>query len=179
MKDILTYIEDPCGEERGFSGREIMREFKNATGIQVATNMIATDWRQFYHAASQTAVDIVLADPHFWGLDGSLRMAALLNDWGLTWGSHSNNHFDISLAMFTQVGAAVPGEYNALDTHWIWQEGRERLTKEPMQIVDGCIDLPKKGGLGIEVDREQVMKAHKLYMDNCLEPETTRKVCST
>ena len=57
---------------------------------------------------------------------------------------------------------------NGIDTHWIWQEGRERLTKEPMQIVDGCIDLPKKGGLGIEVDRDQVLKAHKLYMDNCL-----------
>ena len=34
---------------------------------------------------------------------------------GLTWGSHSNNHFDISLAMVTQVGAAAPGEYTALD----------------------------------------------------------------
>ena len=117
MKDILTYIEDPCGEERGFSGREIMREFKNATGIQVATNMNATDWRQFYHAASQTAVDIVLADPHFWGLEGSLRMAALLNDWGLTWGSHSNNHFDITLTTFAHVAAAAPGSPTALDTH--------------------------------------------------------------
>ena len=75
MNGILTYIEDPCGEERGFSGREIMREFKNATGLQVATNMIATDWRQFYHAASQTAVDIVLADPHFWTMSGSVTGA--------------------------------------------------------------------------------------------------------
>ncbi|MCB6416875.1 glucarate dehydratase, partial [Faecalimonas umbilicata] len=71
-------------------------------------------------------------------------------------------------AMFTQVGAAVPGEYNALDTHWIWQEGLERLTKEPLQIVDGCVEVPKKPGLGIEVDLEQVKKAHQLYLDNCL-----------
>ena len=70
--------------------------------------------------------------------------------------------------MVVQCAAAIPGKMNGIDTHWIWQEGRNRLTKEPMQIVDGCIDLPKKGGLGIEVDREQVMKAHKLYMDNCL-----------
>ena len=46
--------------------------------------------------------------------------------------------------------------------------GRGRLTKEPMQIVDGCIDLPKKGGLGIEIDRDQIMKANKLYVENCL-----------
>ncbi len=66
------------------------------------------------------------------------------------------------------MGAAVPGEYNALDTHWIWQEGLERLTKEPLQIVDGCVAVPSKPGLGIEVDMDQVLKAHKLYIDNCL-----------
>ena len=70
--------------------------------------------------------------------------------------------------MFTQVGAAVPGEYNALDTHWIWQEGLERLTKEPLQIIDGCVAVPDKPGLGIEADIEQIKKAHKLYIDNCL-----------
>lgn len=67
-----------------------------------------------------------------------------------------------------KITAAIPGRMNGIDTHWIWQEGRERLTKEPMQIVGGCIDLPKKGGLGIEADREQIMKANKLYLDNCL-----------
>lgn len=80
----------------------------NDRGLLVATNMIATNWRQFYHAAALKAVDIVLADPHFWGLEGSLRMAALLNDWGLTWGSHSNNHFDITLTTFAHVAAAAP-----------------------------------------------------------------------
>ena len=109
MHGILTYIEDPCGPEAGFSSREIMAEFKNATNLPVATNMIATNWRQFYHAAALKAVDIVLADPHFWGLEGSLRMASLLNDWGLTWGSHSNNHFDITLTTFAHVAAAAPG----------------------------------------------------------------------
>ena len=90
MEGILTYVEDPCGPESGFSGREIMAEFKNAVNLPVATNMIATDWRQFYHSAALKSVDIVLADPHFWGFEGSVRMAMLLNDWGLTWGSHSN-----------------------------------------------------------------------------------------
>ena len=162
MKDILTYIEDPCGEERGFSGREIMREFKNATGIQVATNMIATDWRQFYHAASQTAVDIVLADPHFWGLEGSLRMAALLNDWGLTWGSHSNNHFDITLTTFAHVAAAAPGSPTALDTHWIWQDG-QNLLKDTPAIRDGYLEVPDRPGLGVTLDMEKVMEANRLY----------------
>ena len=70
--------------------------------------------------------------------------------------------------MFTRGGPAVPGEYNALDTHWIWQEGLERLTREPLQIVDGCVAVPKKPGLGVEVDMEQVKKANQIYLENCL-----------
>lgn len=168
LKQCLAYCEDPCGAENGYSGREIMAEFKRESGMPTATNMINTDWRQMYHSIAQRSVDIPLADPHFWTMNGSVRVGQLCNDFGLMWGCHSNNHFDISLAMVVQCAAAIPGKMNGIDTHWIWQEGRERLTKEPMQIVGGCIDLPQKGGLGIEVDREQVMKAHKLYVDNCL-----------
>ncbi|MDO5100356.1 MAG: enolase C-terminal domain-like protein [Eubacteriales bacterium] len=168
MEGILTYCEDPCGAEGVYSGREIMSEFRRRTGFPTATNMIATDWRQVNHSLQSQAVDIILADPHFWTMNGSVRVAQMCHDFGLTWGSHSNNHFDISLAMFTQVGAAVPGEYNALDTHWIWQEGLERLTKEPLQIVDGCVAVPDKPGLGVEIDREQLQKAHQLYLDKCL-----------
>lgn len=167
LKKVLAYVEDPCGAEDGFSGREVMAEFKRATGMFTATNMINTDWRQMCHTIALNSVDIPLADPHFWTMEGSVRVGQLCNDFGLMWGCHSNNHFDISLAQVVQCAAAIPGKMNGIDTHWIWQEGRERLTKEPLQIVDGCIDLPKKPGLGIELDREQIMKAHQLYMDKC------------
>jgi glucarate dehydratase len=109
MRGVVAYAEDPCGAEEGFSGREVMAEFRRATGLPTATNMIATDWRQLSHALALQSVDIPLADPHFWTMAGSVRVAQTCRDWGLTWGSHSNNHFDISLAMFTHVGAAAPG----------------------------------------------------------------------
>ncbi|MFW0754213.1 glucarate dehydratase [Pseudomonas sp. H11T01] len=159
---VLAYAEDPCGAENGFSGREVMAEFRRATGLKTATNMIATDWREMGHAIQLQSVDIPLADPHFWTMQGSVRVAQMCNEWGLTWGSHSNNHFDISLAMFTHVAAAAPGEITAIDTHWIWQDG-QRLTKAPLQIVDGCVQVPKKPGLGVELDMDQVAKAHELY----------------
>ena len=162
MHGILAYAEDPCGAEQGFSGREVMAEFRRATGLPVATNMIATNWREMCHAVMLQSIDIPLADPHFWTLSGAVRVAQLCNDWGLTWGCHSNNHFDISLAMFTQVGAAVPGNPTAIDTHWIWQEG-QHLTKEPMQIVNGKIAVSDKPGLGVDLDMDQVMKAHELH----------------
>jgi glucarate dehydratase len=167
MHGILAYCEDPCGAERGFSGREVMAEFRRATGLPTATNMIATDWRQMVHSLALQSVTIPLADPHFWTMQGSVRVGQTCNDWGLTWGSHSNNHFDISLAMFTHTAAAVPGDITAIDTHWIWQEG-QRLTKEPLQIVGGEVAIPDKPGLGIEIDMDQVAKANELYIRNCL-----------
>ncbi|VBB05379.1 glucarate dehydratase [Lucifera butyrica] len=160
---VLTYAEDPCGAENGYSGREVMAEFRRATGLPTATNMIATDWRQMGHTIQLHAVDIPLADPHFWTMQGSVRVAQMCHEWGLTWGSHSNNHFDISLAMFTHVGAAAPGKITALDTHWIWQEGQERLTKEPFKITGGKIAVPDKSGLGVEADMAQIEKANRLY----------------
>lgn len=162
LHGILTYAEDPCGPEQGFSGREIMAEFKNATGFKVATNMIATNWRQFNHAVALKAVDIPLADPHFWTMEGSIRVAQFCNDCGMTWGSHSNNHFDISLAIFTHVAAAAPGQITAMDTHWIWQEG-QHLSKNPLTIENGQIAIPDKPGLGIEIDMDKVIKANALY----------------
>jgi glucarate dehydratase len=167
MKNVVAYAEDPCGAEEGFSGREVMAEFRRATGLPTATNMIATDWRQLSHALSLQSVDIPLADPHFWTMAGSVRVAQTCRDWGLTWGSHSNNHFDVSLAMFTHVGAAAPGKVTAIDTHWIWQDG-QRLTKEPLQIKGGLVQVPKKPGLGVELDMAEVEKAHQLYKQHGL-----------
>ncbi|EGD41260.1 glucarate dehydratase [Nocardioidaceae bacterium Broad-1] len=165
--DVLAYAEDPCGAEGGYSGREIMAEFKRATGLRTATNMIATDWRQMSHAIRTNAVDIPLADPHFWTMSGSVRVAQLCHEFGLTWGSHSNNHFDVSLAMFTHVGAAAPGEITALDTHWIWQDG-QGLTESPLEIRDGAIAVPTAPGLGIRLDRDRVAAAHELYREHGL-----------
>jgi glucarate dehydratase len=160
---VLAYAEDPCGAEGVFSGREVMAEFRRATGLRTATNMVATDWREMAHSIQLQSVDIPLADPHFWTLQGSVRVAQLCQMYDLTWGSHSNNHFDVSLAMFTHCAAAAPGRVTAIDTHWIWQDG-QYLTKNPMQIRDGFIDVPAQSGLGVSLDMDAVERAHQLYL---------------
>jgi len=167
LRGVLAYAEDPCGAEAGFSGREVMAEFRRATGLPTATNMVATDWRQMVHALSLQSVDIPLADPHFWTMAGSVRVAQTCRDWGLTWGSHSNNHFDVSLAMFTHVGAAAPGRVTAIDTHWIWQDG-QRLTLDPLRIEGGKVRVPTAPGLGVTLDWAEVEKAHALYRQHGL-----------
>jgi glucarate dehydratase len=162
LKPVLTYAEDPCGAERGRSGCEVMAEFRKATGIATATNMVATDFPGLVEAIRLEAVDVPLADCHFWTMRAAVRVSELCRLWGLTWGSHSNNHFDVSLAMMTHVAAAARGRVTPIDTHWIWQVG-QRLTKEPLEIHDGQIKVPDSPGLGIELDWTQLDQAHDLY----------------
>ena len=162
LKSILTYAEDPCGAENGFSGREIMAEFRKVTGIPTATNMIATNFKELVQAIQLQALDIPLADCHFWTMQGAVRVSAICELWGLTWGSHSNNHFDISLAMMAHTAAAAKGKVTPIDTHWIWQVG-QRLTKKPFEITNGMIEIPELPGLGIELDLKKVEEANQLY----------------
>jgi glucarate dehydratase len=167
LHGVMAYAEDPCGAEGVFSGREVVAEFRRATGLPTATNMIATDWRELAHSLALQSVDIPLADPHFWTMQGSVRVAQVCQTWGLTWGSHSNNHFDVSLAMFTHVAAAAPGKVTAMDTHWIWQDG-QCLTTDPLKILGGQIAVPTTPGLGVELDMVEVEKAHQLYLQHGL-----------
>jgi glucarate dehydratase len=167
MHGVVAYAEDPCGAEGGFSGREVMAEFRRETGLPTATNMVATDWRQLQHSLSLQSVDIPLADPHFWTMAGSVRVAQTCRDWGLTWGSHSNNHFDVSLAMFTHVAAAAPSKVTAIDTHWIWQDG-QNLLNESLAIKGGLVDVPQQGGLGVTLNMHAVEAAHQLYLQHGL-----------
>ena len=180
MHGVLAYAEDPCGAEDGFSGREIMAEFRRATGLPTATNMIATDWRQLWHAHPAAAPSTFRSPIRISGpcrARCAWRRPAATN--GLTWGSHSNNHFDISLAMFTHVAAAAPGKVTAIDTHWIWQDGQS-LTKEPLQIVGGKIAVPDRPGLGVEID----LAAHRsgapsFTSSTASAPATTPSPCSS
>lgn len=167
LQPYIAYAEDPCGPEGGLSGREILAEFRRRTGVPTATNMIATSWRELWHAIKSDAIDIPLADPHFWTMHGSIQVAELCDRWGYTWGSHSNNHFDISLAMFAHVGAAAPGTITALDSHWIWQDGQDLLLNAP-KIRNGFIEVPSGPGLGVTLNYERLAEANELYLKHGL-----------
>ncbi len=166
LTGVLAYAEDPCGAEGRFSGRETMAEFHRITGLPTATNMIDTDWREMKAAIRLDSVTIPLADPHFWTMQGCVRVAQLCHDMDLTWGVHSNNHFDISLMMVAHAAAAAPGRLNACDTHYIWQDGQHLGIVAP-HFEDGCLEVPRNCvGLGVEVDRAKLDAAHRLYVEN-------------
>ena len=143
-----------------------MAEFRKATGLPTATNMVATDWRQLTHSLALHSVDIPLADPHFWTMQGSVRVAQICKDFHLTWGSHSNNHLDISLAMFTHVGAAARANTPPLTRTG---SGRKGSTASPgtLKIEGGEVRVPDKAGRD-QLDFDRIEAAHQLYLEKGL-----------
>ena len=169
QKRVLAYAEDPCGAENGYSGREIMAEFRRATGLPTATNMIATDWRQLSHAIQLQSVDIrspIRTSGPCRARCASRRSAS---EWGLTWGSHSNNHFDVSLAMFTHVAAAAPGRDHS-DRYPLDLAGWPAADEESRCRSRRQIAVPERPGLGIEIDDDAIAEAHKLTKPGARRP---------
>ena len=163
VRDVLAYAEDPCGAEGGFSGREIMAEFRRATGLPTATNMIATDWRADGPR-----------DPAARGRHPAGR-SAFLDDGGIGARRADVPRLgpDLGVALEQSLRRLAgdvharrprlrPGDITAIDTHWIWQDG-QRLTREPLQIEGGLVTVPERPGLGVELDMEEVEAAHELY----------------
>ncbi len=152
---MLAYAEDPCGAEQGFSGREVMAEFRRATSLPTATNMIATDWRQMGHTLSLQSVDIPLADPHFWTMQGVCARRPDVPRVRPDLGALTPITTSIFLWRCLPMLPPLRRKITAIDTHWIWQEGNQRLTKEPFEIKGGMVQVPQEPGLGVELDMDR------------------------
>lgn len=158
MKGILEYLEDPCRTQKG------MAAVRQALQMKLATNMCTTSFDDLPGSAQTGSEDVILTDHHFWGgLRSSMELAAHCRTFGRGVSMHSNNHAGISLAAMTHLGAAMPNLSYALDTHYPWQYD-EIIVGGRTKIEGGCVTLPKGPGLGVELDRAALAKAHATYL---------------
>jgi glucarate dehydratase len=157
MEGVLEYLEDPCRTQEG------MATVRKALKTPLATNMCTTSFDDLPGSVRTGSEDIILTDHHFWGgLRSSMELAALCRVFGRGVSMHSNNHAGISLAAMTHLGAAMPNLSYALDTHYPWQ-CEEIIVGGRATFDGGCVTLPKGPGLGVELDRPALAKAHETY----------------
>ena len=168
LHGVLAYAEDPCGAEDGFSGREVMAEFRRATGLPTATNMVATDWRQLTHALALQSVDIPLADPHFWTMAGVGPRRPDLQGLG--------THLGLALQQSLR---RLAGDVHARGRRCAGARHRDRhaldLAGRPAPDRGAAADPRRQAwrfrsrpGLGVELDPVEVEKAHELYKQHGL-----------
>lgn len=160
MKDLpLEYYEDPV------RGQTAMAEVRRKTGHKMSTNSCVTRLEHIPAAVKNEPIDIVLGDHHGWG--GITAFQALgemcpVLGWGLS--QHSNNHAGITMAAMIHVGAVTPQLNYASDTHYVHLvEGADIIEGANLPIRDGHMQVPKGLGVGVELDRDRLARAHEVY----------------
>ena len=158
LSSDLEYLEDPTRTQEG------MAAVRRAVKLKLATNMCTTSFDELPGSVRHGSEDIILTDHHFWGgLRASMELAAHCRTFGRGVSMHSNNHAGISLAAMTHLGAAMPNLGYALDTHYPWQS-EEIVVGGRIRIEGGSVALPKGPGLGVEIDRAALERAHQAYL---------------
>jgi glucarate dehydratase len=147
----LEYLEDPTG------GLEAMAEVRRRSPFALATNMCVVAFEQLAPAIRAGAVDVVLADPHYWGgLRANQRMIAVCDAFGLGVGMHSDNDLGVSTAAKLHLAAASPSITYAIDSHHL--EHVDDLIEEPLELGAGRLAVPTGPGLGVQLDSEALAR---------------------
>ena len=161
------YLEDPT------AGLENMAEVRRrllAEGITtpLASNVAVTCFADIPRSVQLDAVQIILCDHHYWGgMRQVQHLARLAKTFGIGLSMHSNTHLGLSLMAMAHVAAATPHLTYACDTHYPWQSADDEvLVGGRVPIVNGCVRIPDKPGLGVELDYDQLAKGRERYA-NC------------
>jgi glucarate dehydratase len=155
----LEYYEDPV------EGQQAMAEVRQKTGLKMSTNMCVTRFEHIPEAVVSQPIDVVLGDHHGWGGLTAFQSLGLFTEalgWGLS--QHSNNHAGITMAAMIHAGAITPRLTYASDTHYVWLPAGADIIQGPnLAIRDGFMALPTAPGLGVEIDRDKLAKAHETF----------------
>jgi glucarate dehydratase len=158
------YLEDPTAS---IDGMTAVRAGLLAEGIDVplASNVAVTCFADLPPAFAKSAVQIVLCDHHYWGgMRLVQQLAKICQTWGIGLSMHSNSHLGISMMAMAHIAAATPHLTYACDTHYPWsQEKDEVVAGGRVPIINGSIRIPERGGLGVELDPDQVARGCERY----------------
>jgi glucarate dehydratase len=158
------YLEDPTA---GMEGMAEVRRRLRADGVTtpLASNVAVTGFADIPAAVAQDAVQVVLCDPHYWGgLRQVQHLGKLCRTFGLGLSMHSNTHLGVSLMAMAHAAAATPHLAYACDTHYPWQsEADEVVAGGRVQIVNGCVAIPDRPGLGVTLDHDQLARGRERY----------------
>ena len=158
------YLEDPTAN---ISGMADVRKKLLAAGVQtpLASNVAVTSFADLPESIKTDAVQVVLCDPHYWGgLQQVQHLGKLCHTFGLGLSMHSNSHLGVSLMAMAHAAAATSQLTYACDTHYPWQSEKDEVVAGGrVPIVNGCVQISDKPGLGVELDQDQLARGRERY----------------
>jgi len=167
LKEELSgggYLEDPA---MGIDGMAAVRKSLLAAGIDtpLASNVAVTSFAHIPESVSKDAVQVILCDHHYWGgMRQVQHLAKICQVFGIGLSMHSNSHLGVSLMAMAHVAAATKHLSYACDTHYPWQAEKDEIVAGGrIPIVNGCVKIPDKPGLGVELDYDQIARGKELF----------------
>lgn len=158
------YLEDPTA---GIDGMSAVRQQLLAAGIDIplATNVTVTSFGHIPESVRKDAVQVILCDHHYWGgMRQVQHLAKVAETFNIGLSMHSNSHLGISLMAMAHVAAATPHLTYACDTHYPWQSAEDEVVLGGrVPIEGGCVTIPERGGLGVELDYDQLERGKERY----------------
>ena len=153
------YFEDPT------FGLEAMRRVKTRIRIPTSTNTVVVNFEQLASCIRNQAIDVILLDTTFWGgLRQAWKASIVCEKMQLGVAVHSSGELGVQLATMLHLGAAIPNLSFAADAHY------HHITDDiikggKMQYKNGCIQVPKGNGLGVELDYDKLKKYSEYYKE--------------
>lgn len=158
------YLEDPTA---GIDGMAEVRRRLLAEGVEtpLGSNVAVTNFGDLARSVRVDAVQVVLCDHHYWGGMRQVRhLAKMCKTFGIGLSMHSNSHLGVSLMAMAHVAAATPHLTYACDTHYPWQSEKDEIVAGGrVPIVEGRVRIPEKGGLGVDLDPDQLARGRERY----------------
>jgi glucarate dehydratase len=154
----LEYYEDPV------AGQEAMAQVRRATGLSMSTNMCVTRFQHLPEAFQRRPIDVLLCDHHYFGgVAGCLALGPVAEgaNWKLS--QHSNSHAGVTMAAMIHLAASLPQLTLASDTHYPWLPDGADVIGKKLPLRNGRMQLPSGPGLGVEIDRDRLARAHETY----------------
>jgi glucarate dehydratase len=155
----MEYYEDPV------QGQEAMAEVRRATGLKMSTNMCVTRFEHIPEAMRLNPIDVLLCDHHYFGgFAGCQALGPIGRAAGWTLSQHSNSHAGITMAAMIHLAASIPELTLASDTHYPWLVDEFDIIEGPkFPIQNGAMAIPTGPGLGVNLDRDKLARAHEVY----------------
>jgi glucarate dehydratase len=155
----LEYYEDPV------PGQEAMAEVRRQTGLKMSTNQCVTRFEHIPAAVVNKPIDVILCDHHGWGgIPACQALGTMADTLGWVVSQHSNNHAGITMAAMIHVAAVTPQLTVAGDTHYPWLvDDADIIVGPKLAIRDGHMQVPTAPGVGVELDRDKLARAHEIY----------------
>ncbi len=155
----LEYYEDPV------NGQEAMAEVRKETGLPMSTNMCVTRFRDIPEALRLKPIDVLLVDHHYFGgFAGCQALGPISEAAGWRLSQHSNSHAGVTMAAMIHLAACIPQLTLASDTHYPWLVDDADIIEGPKPTIrGGTMAIPPGVGLGVNLDRDKLARAHETY----------------